>query len=131
MTIDRKAVEKLVSESLNNMILKKRVENLVRESLTGIIKNKLNEDSDDKIGDNENDEKYKSVMSALQNIKYDRAQIAYDLWNIGKDDKSGQDTARSLFSKMANGTPDDDGVVRHFSSEEINKLYEILRNLGQ
>ena len=48
--------------------------------------------------------------------------MAYSLWP-----DMGKDTARSLFAKMANGTPDNDGVVRNFSDEDINALYQMIR----
>ena len=61
-------------------------------------------------------------MKALKDPKYNHAQLAYTLWP-----DMDKDTARSLFSKMATGTPDNDGVVRHFSDEDVNTLYQAIR----
>ena len=66
--------------------------------------------------------KRNAVKSALKDPKYNHAQLAYRLWP-----DMDKDTARSLFAKMANGTPDNDGVVRNFSEEDINTLYQLIR----
>ena len=57
------------------------------------------------------------------------AQLMRDLWH--PSDKKKEDELRSLFSKMATGKPDADGVVRHFTPDEINKLYELIRGIGK
>ena len=77
---------------------------------------RLNED------ENSVDMKRNAVMKALKDPKYNHAQLAYSLWP-----DMDKDTARSLFAKMANGTPDNDGVVRNFSDEDINALYQMIR----
>ena len=51
--------------------------------------------------------------------------MAYDLWH--PKDQGEKDTLRSLFSKKATGKPDNDGAIRKFSDEEINKLYQMIR----
>ena len=64
-------------------------------------------------------------MNMLKDTKFNHAELARNLWH--PKDKGEEDTYRSLFSKKANGTPDNDGAIRHFDDEEINKLYQILR----
>lgn len=75
--------------------------------------------------DNNTASKRKTVMALLKDKKYDHAQLAYELWHP-KDD-SEKATCRSLFSKMANGTPDAEGTVREFDDKDIVSLYQILR----
>lgn len=149
--ISENKVKNIVLESLRETIVRKQVESIVAESLKQVIENKLNEDSfsgmrkmspkskqnsgisltdknkQDKDGKLSN--KYKSVMNMLKDTAITDAQLAYQLWN--EDEYGGRDGQRSLFSKMKNGTPDADGVVRRFSPEEINKLYELIRGIGK
>ena len=73
-------------------------------------------------GEENSDMKRNAVMKALKDPKFNHAQLAYSLWP-----DMDKDTARSLFAKMANGTPDNDGVVRNFSDEDINSLYQMIR----
>jgi len=73
--------------------------------------------------------KYKSVMNSLKDDSLNHAQLMRDLWH--PSDKKKEDELRSLFSKMATGKPDADGVVRHFTPDEINKLYELIRGIGK
>jgi hypothetical protein len=77
---------------------------------------RLNED------ENSSDMKRNAVMKALKDPKYNNAQLAYSLWP-----DMDKDTARSLFAKMANGTPDNDGVIRHFNDTDVNSLYQMIR----
>ena len=102
-----------VRAGLKNTIMEQRINNIVSD----VIKHNLYESED------QNTEmKRNAVMKALKDPKYNHAQLAYTLWP-----DMDKDTARSLFSKMATGTPDNDGVVRHFSDEDINTLYQAIR----
>lgn len=106
-------IDECVRTTLKNIIMEQRINNIVSD----VIKHNLYESED------QNTEmKRNAVMKALKDPKYNHAQLAYTLWP-----DMDKDTARSLFSKMATGTPDNDGVVRHFSDEDINTLYQAIR----
>ena len=106
-------IDECVRTTLKNTIMEQRLNNIVSD----VIKHNLYESED------QNTEmKRNAVMKALKDPKYNHAQLAYTLWP-----DMDKDTARSLFSKMATGTPDNDGVVRHFSDEDINTLYQAIR----
>ena len=106
-------IDECVRTTLKNTIMEQRINNIVSD----VIKHNLYESED------QNSEmKRNAVMKALKDPKYNHAQLAYTLWP-----DMDKDTARSLFSKMATGTPDNDGVVRHFSDEDINTLYQAIR----
>lgn len=106
-------IDECVRTTLKNTIMEQRINNIVSD----VIKHNLYESED------QNTEmKRNAVMKALKDPKYNHAQLAYTLWP-----DMDKDTARSLFSKMATGTPDNDGVVRHFSNEDINTLYQAIR----
>ena len=106
-------IDECVRTTLKNIIMEQRINNIVSD----VIKHNLYESED------QNTEmKRNAVMKALKDPKYNHAQLAYTLWP-----DMDKDTARSLFSKMATGTPDNDGVVRHFSDEDVNTLYQAIR----
>ena len=106
-------IDECVRTTLKNTIMEQRINNIVSD----VIKHNLYE------SEGQNTEmKRNAVMKALKDPKYNHAQLAYTLWP-----DMDKDTARSLFSKMATGTPDNDGVVRHFSDEDINTLYQAIR----
>ena len=106
-------IDECVRTTLKNTIMEQRINNIVSD----VIKRNLYESEDQNIEMQRN-----AVMKALKDPKYNHAQLAYTLWP-----DMDKDTARSLFSKMATGTPDNDGVVRHFSDEDINTLYQAIR----
>ncbi len=106
-------IDECVRTTLKNTIMEQRINNIVSD----VIKRNLYESED------QNTEmKRNAVMKALKDPKYNHAQLAYTLWP-----DMDKDTARSLFSKIATGTPDNDGVIRHFSDEDINTLYQAIR----
>ena len=106
-------IDECVRTTLKNTIMEQRINNIVSD----VIKHNLYE------SDDQNTEmKRNAVMKALKDPKYNHAQLAYTLWP-----DMDKDAARSLFSKMATGTPDNDGVVRHFNDEDINTLYQAIR----
>lgn len=106
-------IDECVRTTLKNTIMEQRINNIVSD----VIKRNLYESEDQNIEMQRN-----AVMKALKDPKYNHAQLAYTLWP-----DMDKDTARSLFSKMATGTPDNDGVVRHFSDEDVNTLYQAIR----
>ena len=108
----RRLINESVQNAINENIRIQRMANIISESVT----RKLFE------ADSDTDMKRNAVMKALKDPKYNHAQLAYALWP-----DMDKDTSRSLFAKMANGTPDNDGVVRHFSDEDINSLYQMIR----
>lgn len=106
-------IDECVRTTLKNTIMEQRINNIVSD----VIKHNLYETED------QNTEmKRNAVMKALKDPKYNHAQLAYTLWP-----DMDKDAARSLFSKMATGTPDNDGVVRHFNDEDVNTLYQAIR----
>ena len=108
----RRIINECVEKTINENIRKQKIARLVAEDVT----RRLFESDDN------TDMKRNAVMKALKDPKYNHAQLAYALWP-----DMDKDTARSLFAKMANGTPDNDGVVRHFSEEDVNSLYQMIR----
>lgn len=109
----KRMIDECVRTTLKNTIMEQRINNIVSD----VIKRNLYESEDQNIEMQRN-----AVMKALKDPKYNHAQLAYTLWP-----DMYKDTARSLFSKMATGTPDNDGVVRHFSDEDVNTLYQAIR----
>lgn len=109
----KRMIDECVRTTLKNTIMEQRINNIVSD----VIKRNLYESEDQNIEMQRN-----AVMKALKDPKYNHAQLAYTLWP-----DMDKDTARSLFSKMATGTPDNDGVVRHFSDEDVNTLYQAIR----
>ena len=110
----RQIIEESVRSTIKEQMYKQRISNIVSEEL----RRALNEEEDS------SEMKRNAVIKALKNPKYNHAQLAYKLWP-----HMDKDTARSLFAKMANGTPDNDGVIRHFSNEDINSLYQMIRKV--
>ena len=110
-----KIIQECITEAVKKEIYKNRIKKIIKEEYA-----KLNED-DEQSGDM----KRKAVMNTLKDPKFNHAQLAYDLYH--PKDQSEKDTVRSLFSKKASGKPDNDGAIRSFSDEEINKLYQMVR----
>ena len=110
-----KIIQECITEAVKKEIYKNRIKKIIKEEYA-----KLNED-DEQSGDI----KRKAVMNTLKDPKFNHAQLAYDLYH--PKDQSEKDTVRSLFSKKATGKPDNDGAIRSFSDEEINKLYQMVR----
>lgn len=108
----------MVRQSLKEMKEERRMNRIITEATKNTIRRLINENDSLDI-------KRRSVMNMLKDEKYKDAALAYDLWH--PKDQSEKDTYRSLFSKKATGEPDNDGNVRHFTDDEINKLYELLR----
>lgn len=123
-------IENYIRSVVNDFIQEAKKENAIRKVIRKTINemlDKMNEDkADDKEGDSESMRiKRNTVMKLLRNDRLKDSKFAYDIWH--PKDQSDKDTARSLFSKKVNGTPDADGNVREFTDEEISKLYELLR----
>lgn len=108
----RRMIDECVRRSIRENIMEQRIDSIVSQQISRVL---MEEKGDNAI-------KRNAVMKALKDPKYNHAQMAYSLWP-----DMGKDTARSLFAKMANGTPDDDGVVRSFSDEDVNSLYQMIR----
>ena len=106
----------MIYESVKRAIEENKMKRNFVKLVSEEVIRRLNED------ENSVDMKRNAVMKALKDPKYNHAQLAYSLWP-----DMDKDTARSLFAKMANGTPDNDGVVRNFSDEDINALYQMIR----
>lgn len=109
-----------ITDTIDECVRRTVIKNLQRQHFANMVSENISrmlfEDKSD------NDMKRNAVMKALKDPKYNHAQLAYALWP-----DMDKDTARSLFAKKANGTPDNDGVVRYFNDEEINKLYQLIR----
>ncbi len=109
-------VKQMIQECVQKVIY----ENIRREHIVNAISENVMRRLYE--GEENSDMKRNAVMKALKDPKYNHAQLAYSLWP-----DMDKDTARSLFAKMANGTPDNDGVVRNFSDEDVNSLYQMIR----
>ena len=117
-SIIRESLIEIISERKEKML-----KNMIKEEIKGILMDKaINEEEDNGKRINM---KRNAVMSMLKNDLYDHATLAYQLYD--DNDDSQKATARSLFSKKANGHPDADGQIRRFDDTEINKLYDLLR----
>ena len=112
-------IKQLIKESVQSAITEEKRKSYIRQVIKEEMGRILNEESDS------NNMKRNALMNALKDTKYNHAQMAYDLWH--PKDQSEKDTLRSLFSKKATGKPDNDGAIRKFSDEEINKLYQMIR----
>ena len=110
-----KIIQECITEAVKKEICKHRIKKIIKEEYA-----KLNEE-----GNQTGDMKRNAVMKALKDPKYNHAQLAYALGH--PKNQSEKDTLRSDFSKKATGTPDNDGVVRHFNDEDINTLYQLIR----
>ena len=110
-----KIIQDYITEAVKKEIQKQRIAKIIKEEYT-----KLKKD-----GTQTGDMKRKAVMAALKDPKFKHSQLAYALDH--PKDQSEKDTSRSKFAKKASGKPDADGVVRHFSDDEINKLYQMVR----
>ena len=110
-----KIIQECITEAVKKEIFKNRIKKIIKEEYA-----KLNEE-----GEQLGDIKRKAVMNTLKDPKFNHAQLAYNLYH--PKDQSEKDTVRSLFSKKATGKPDNDGAVRNFSDEEINKLYQMIK----
>lgn len=112
-----KNIKQIIRESAERALYEENLRNSVRELVREEFQRVLNEE--------DNNMKRKAVMSALKDPKFNHAQLAYDLYH--PKDQSERDTVRSLFSKKASGEPDNDGAIRKFDDDEINKLYQMIR----
>jgi hypothetical protein len=112
-----KNIKQIIRESAEKALYEENLRNSVRELVREEFQRVLNEE--------DNNMKRKAVMSALKDPKFNHAQLAYDLYH--PKDQSERDTVRSLFSKKASGEPDNDGEIRKFDDDEINKLYQMIR----
>ncbi len=113
MGILKTMIDECVRATLKSAIMEQKINKIVSD----VLKHNLYE------SENQNsDMKRNAVMKALKDPKYNHAQLAYKLWP-----SMDKDTARSLFAKMANGTPDNDGVIRNFSDVDVNALYQMIR----
>lgn len=110
-----KIIQECITEAIKKEIFKNRIKKIIKEEYA-----KLNEE-----GEQLGDMKRKAVMNTLKDPKFNHAQLAYNLYH--PKDQSEKDTVRSLFSKKATGKPDNDGAIRSFSDDEINKLYQMVR----
>ena len=110
-----KIIQEYITEAVKKEIFRNRIKKIIKEEYA-----KLNEE-----GEQIGDMKRKAVMNTLKDPKFNHAQLAYNLYH--PKDQSEKDTVRSLFSKKATGKPDNDGAVRNFSDDEINKLYQMVR----
>lgn len=110
-----KIIQECITEAVKKEIYKNRIKQIIKEEYA-----KLNEKSNQSI-----DMKRKSVMFSLKDPKFKHSQLAYALDH--PKNKSEKATSRSKFAKKASGKPDADGVVRHFSDDEINDLYQMMR----
>ena len=115
----------IISEMVQEEIFKTKLKTIISEELHHHL-NEKKKKSTKKESDDENiNIKRKAIKKALKDPKYNHAQLAYKLYK--PKDKKEKDTVRSLFSKKVTGHPDNDGNVRSFTEDEVNKIHQMLR----
>lgn len=114
----KKQIDGMLRSKINETIVRNKVRDIVKEEVYRYANNLVSEANDV-------DMKRKAVMNMLKDDKFNHAELMRHIYH--PRDKGEEDTYRSLFSKKATGKPDADGSVRHFTDQEITKLYELLR----
>lgn len=124
--MEDKLIQEKIDKVVDQYIAEMKLRAVIREMISEKINRYLCEDDNEKSkSSNDNMEiKRNTVTSLLKNDVVKNSQFAYKIWP-----DMDEDTARSLFSKKVNGEPDNDGVVRKFTDEEISQLYELLRQI--
>ena len=115
-----------MDEVLSEMKFRMSLHKLIKEAIKDMKQGSLNEEDDNKADDKSIEAKRNTVMNMLQNDKLNNSKFAYELYDA--ETQKDKDTARSLFSKKVNGTPDADGNVRKFSDKEIAELFQDLKH---
>ena len=115
----RKQIDDMLRSTIEEAIVRNTVRNIVKEEVYKYANHLISE------ADNDVDTTRKAVMTMLKDDKFNHAELMRHIYH--PRDKGEEDTYRSLFSKKATGKPDADGSVRHFTDQEITKLYELLR----
>ena len=115
----RKQIDDMLRSTIEEAIVRNKVRNIVKEEVYKYANHLISE------ADNDADTKRKAVMNMLKDDKFNHAELMRHIYH--PRDKGEEATYRSLFSKKATGKPDADGSVRHFTDQEITKLYELLR----
>lgn len=111
-------IDEMLRSKINEAIVRNKVRDIVKEEVYRYTNGLISEANDV-------DMKRKAVMNMLKDDKFNHAELMRHIYH--PRDKGEEDTYRSLFSKKATGKPDADGSVRHFTDQEITKLYELLR----
>lgn len=114
----KKQIDRMLRSKINETIVRNKVRDIVKEEVYRYANCLVSEANDV-------DMKRKAVMNMLKDDKFNHAELMRHIYH--PRDKGEEDTYRSLFSKKATGKPDADGSVRHFTDQEITKLYELLR----
>lgn len=124
--MEDKLIQEKIDKVVDQYIAEMKLRAVIREMISEKINRYLCEDDNEKSkSSNDNMEiKRNTVTSLLKKDVVKNSQFAYKIWP-----DMDEDTARSLFSKKVNGEPDNDGVVRKFTDEEISQLYELLRQI--
>lgn len=113
MNYTKQEIRAAICEALEEYKLRNTVRQLLKEEIL-------------KEAEGEANMKRNAVMKSLKDDKFNHAELMRQLWH--PKDQGDEDTLRSLFSKMATGKPDADGNIRKFDDEEINQLYQLMRN---
>ena len=122
----RPIIKTHIDNVLSEMRFKMSLRKIIKEAIKDIKENSLNEKDEEKSDDKSIEAKRNTVMNMLQNDKLNNSKFAYELYDA--QTQKDKDTARSLFSKKVNGTPDADGNVRKFSDKEIAELFQDLKH---
>lgn len=109
--MNEKRIKDILHESINE-ILSERQNNQIKK----VLKEELEKSF--LIKEEDNQQKKKSVMSALNQDSIKNSQMAYALWPT-----MDKDEARSLFSRKCQDKE------WHFDDVEINKLYQLIRKI--
>lgn len=125
--MEDKLIQEKIDKVVDQYIAEMKLRAVIRKMISEKINRYLYEDDSEKSKASSDDNmeiKRNTVTSLLKKDVVKNSQFAYKIWP-----DMDEDTARSLFSKKVNGEPDNDGVVRKFTDEEISQLYELLRQI--
>lgn len=107
--ITESKLNKIISNNIEETVLRKQVRSIVAEEVARYVKTRLNEDT---MADMR--ASVKAWLDGKQGDMVLFSQLAYYLWP-----DMDKDTARSLFSKKVAGKEG-----REFTDEEVTKLYQ-------
>lgn len=139
---EKKYIVENIPGILAEALLEEQEKAEYKEMIKKVVLEKLCEDNDNlrnqymndrRKRDKENNKGGKSqrgfVLAKLRNGSIKQSEAMRYLWHVKQGSKE-DDVYRSLFSKCVTGEPDNDGVVRKFTDDEITKLAQYIHDIG-
>lgn len=117
-------ITKFIRECIEEEISYRKKREKVKESVKKALGDIISERKKDKKKSETSKKDF--VLKMLKNKKYKNSYLAYSLWH--PKNKAEKNTYRSLFSKKLSGKKDADGNKRAFTDDEIDSLYNLLKN---